>query len=175
MGQEFVIKSTAIEDKINQLLPSQGGFQAGVDFSASTMVVPIIDLTETAEGSSVRPDLQTASNFSTTLSTATNTTTTVTTTTGYFRLVGSYNMDQNNNGSTDVSIFLDDGVTQKTIFKQDAATNVAPSGIMQNIFDLIVFASAGKSIKIKATGQKATINCSSHQIADINGNLTDPT
>ena len=47
MAQEFVIKSPEIEDKINQLLPSQGGFQAGVDFSASTMVVPIIDLTET--------------------------------------------------------------------------------------------------------------------------------
>lgn len=174
MGQEFVIKSTAIEDKINQLLPSQGGFQAGVDFSASTMVVPIIDLTETAEGSTVRPDLQTASSFATTLTSATNATATVTTTTGYFRLVGSYNMDQNGGGSTDVSIFLDDGVTQKTIFKQNSATAVAPAGITQNVFDLIVFASAGKEIKIKATGAKATINCSSHQIADINGNLTDP-
>ena len=48
MGQEFVIKSQQIEDKINQLLPSQGGFQAGVDFSASTTVIPIVDLTETA-------------------------------------------------------------------------------------------------------------------------------
>ena len=50
MAEEFIIKSEAIEDKINQLLPSQGGFQAGVDFSASTMVIPIVDLTETAEG-----------------------------------------------------------------------------------------------------------------------------
>ena len=36
MAQEFTINSTAIESKINQLLPSQGGFGAGVDFSAST-------------------------------------------------------------------------------------------------------------------------------------------
>ena len=50
MAQEFTIKSADIEDKINQLLPSQGGFAPGVDFSASTMVVPIVDLTETAEG-----------------------------------------------------------------------------------------------------------------------------
>ena len=55
MAQEFTIKSQQIEDKINQLLPSQGGFQAGVDFSASTMVIPIVDLTETAEGSALRP------------------------------------------------------------------------------------------------------------------------
>ena len=33
MAQEFTIKSQDIEDKINQLLPSQGGFQPGVDFS----------------------------------------------------------------------------------------------------------------------------------------------
>ena len=58
MAQEFTIKSQDIEDKINQLLPSQGGAGAGVDFSASTMVIPIVDLTETAEGSSLRQDLQ---------------------------------------------------------------------------------------------------------------------
>ena len=58
MAQEFTIKSSEIEDKINQLLPSQGGFQPGVDFSASTMVVPIIDLTEAAEGSALRADIQ---------------------------------------------------------------------------------------------------------------------
>ena len=60
MGQEFTINSQAIENKINSLLPSQAGFGAGIDFSASTTIIPIIDLTETAEGSQVRPDLQTA-------------------------------------------------------------------------------------------------------------------
>ena len=53
MGQEFIIKSPNLEDKINQLLPSQGGFQAGVDLSATTQIVPIVDLTETAEGLSL--------------------------------------------------------------------------------------------------------------------------
>ena len=79
MAQEFVIKSQDIEDKINQLLPSQGGFQAGVDFSASTMVIPIVDLTETAEGSSLRIDLQKAQSLvsSTAFSLGINTTTTL--------------------------------------------------------------------------------------------------
>ena len=63
MAQEFVINSEAIESKINQLLPSQGGFGAGVDFSASTMVIPIVDLTETASGSALRQDLQTSLGF----------------------------------------------------------------------------------------------------------------
>ena len=63
MAEEFTIKSQQIEDKINQLLPSQGGYQPGVDFSASTTVIPIVDLTETAEGSALRQDLQTAISF----------------------------------------------------------------------------------------------------------------
>ena len=85
MAQEFTIKSEQIESKINQLLPSQGGFGAGVDFSASTMVIPIVDLTETAEGSSLRQDLQSAFSHNTgTVFNITNTPTTILNTTGYF-------------------------------------------------------------------------------------------
>ena len=46
MAQEFTINSTKLEDKINQLFPRQGGFGAGVDLSASTQIIPIVDLTE---------------------------------------------------------------------------------------------------------------------------------
>ena len=89
MGQEFVIKSTTLEDKINQLLPSQGGAQAGVDLSASTTIIPIVDLTESAEGSVLRQDLQTALSFNKVTSTsATNQTVTVINTTGYWRVFG---------------------------------------------------------------------------------------
>ena len=88
MAQEFTIKSTAIEDKINQLLPSQGGFQAGVDFSASTMVIPVVDLTESAEGSNLRQDLQSAFSHKTaTTFNVSATTTTVINTTGYWKLI----------------------------------------------------------------------------------------
>ena len=58
MGQEFVIKSTNLEDKINELLPAQGGYEPGVDLSASTQIIPIVDLTEAASGSILRQDLQ---------------------------------------------------------------------------------------------------------------------
>ena len=109
MAQEFTIKSEEIESKINQLLPSQGGFGAGVDFSASTMVIPIIDLTETAEGSSVRPDLQSAmSHNQITAFSVTNASNTVlVNTTGYFRVFGlAYT-----NSSASANINLFDGTT----------------------------------------------------------------
>ena len=87
MAEEFTINSNAIETKINQLLPSQGGFQPGVDFSASTMVIPIVDLTETAEGSTLRQDLQTCVDYSTTKTDVKNTTNkSIVSTTGFFKV-----------------------------------------------------------------------------------------
>ena len=85
MAEQFRITSQVLEDKLNSLLPSQGGMGAGVDLSASTMVVPIVDLTESAEGSVLRQDLQTAlSQNSITSFNVTATTTTIINTTGYW-------------------------------------------------------------------------------------------
>ena len=117
MAQEFTIKSQAIEDKINKLLPSQGGFQAGVDFSASTMVIPIVDLTESAEGSEFRQDLQTAlSHNSATTFNVTDTTTTVLNTTGYYRLVGTVRLRTGSGNDEAVEFIINDGTTDKTIY-----------------------------------------------------------
>ena len=60
VGSEYFINNQELEDKFRNLLPSQGGAGAGFDLSASTQIIPIIDLTESAEGSNVRADLQTA-------------------------------------------------------------------------------------------------------------------
>lgn len=64
MGQEYFINSQQLESQVRKLLPSQGGIGAGIDLSASTQIIPIVDLTESAEGSSLRQDLQRAISFS---------------------------------------------------------------------------------------------------------------
>lgn len=167
MAQEFVIKSPAIEDKVNQLLPSQGGFQAGVDFSASTMVVPIVDLTETAEGSSVRADLQTAfsHNNITVFSINNLTNSVVLTTTGYYKLIYTYNPQGLGNGN----INLFDGTTAKNVV---ALLNAAATASVNG--ELILFLSAGDSLRVTASAN-VTFNGSLRQIADISGNLVQPT
>lgn len=172
MAEEFVIKSNAIEDKINQLLPSQGGFQAGVDFSASTMVVPIIDLTETAEGSSVRVDLQTAiSHGSATTFNVDNTTTTVLTTTGYFRVIGTIGMF-NGGSRQECHLILSDGTTDKIVFgiELDPSTSQTVTSVP---FDFIFFLNSGDSFKIFADVD-AICTGSARQIADLAGNLVNP-
>ena len=171
MAQEFTIKSESIEDKINQLLPSQGGFQPGVDFSASTMVFRIVDLTETAEGSQVRVDLQTALSFNdTTAFLVENGTTTLINTTGYFRVFGSYNFDHT---AAQITFNLVDGATTKTIlaFIQQGTSNTSNN---MNSYDFIVFLAAGQSLQLVSSENQAIAFGCTKQIADINGNLTTP-
>jgi len=172
LAEEFIIKSQDIENKINQLLPSQGGFQAGVDFSASTMVIPIVDLTETAEGSSLRVDLQTAMDFATSHNLVNNGTTTLVNTTGFYRVFGT--SVRGNFATASAIIFLDDGTTQKTVYSDTITTNSVSVPPNTTLFDFIVYLSAGLSLKATSNSNLVDINVSTRQIADNSGNLTNP-
>ena len=173
MAEEFVIKSDAIEDKINQLLPSQGGFQAGVDFSASTMVVPIIDLTETAEGSGLREDLQ--KSFSLTAITSfdvANTTSTLVNTTGYFRCFGVLAGTFAGAFSLRPQIRVTDGTTTKIVFTQMGG--VGFNTYFSTPFDFLVFLRAGESLVASSPATGLIFTGCTRQIADISGNLVNP-
>ena len=172
MAQEFVIKSQNLEDKINQLLPSQGGAAAGVDLSASTMVVPIIDLTESAEGSSLRQDLQTSFSFTQCTSFAVNNaTTTLVNTTGYYRVFGTCFVYMNN--AQDCQIIINDGTTDKIIFNFDGTVTSTLVNINTASFDFIVKLEAGHSLIAKAS-TTTHINGNTRQIATITGDLVNP-
>ncbi len=175
MAQEFTIKSQDIEDKINQLLPSQGGFQPGVDFSASTMVIPIVDLTETAEGSSLRQDLQAA--FTHTNSNPfeiTNTTTTVINTTGFWRIVGVSYILYNNTNSIN-QVFINDGTTDKQVWGHRTRNGTTADGTNSTAkLDLIVKTEAGHSIKVASSSANGQFIGQIRQLADVNGNLINP-
>lgn len=166
MAEEFTINSAAIETKINQLLPSQGGFAPGVDFSASTMVIPIVDLTETAEGSSLRQDLQSSFSLNSITSfSINNTTTTIINTTGYFRVFGCYTSASGGFGQFN----LTDGTTTKRIVGFSGLTS--QNGDL--LYDFIVYIPAGDSLSgiCNASG---VLDGNSRQIADVSGNLVNP-
>lgn len=175
MGQEFIIKSQQIEDKINQLLPSQGGFQAGVDFSASTTVIPIVDLTETAEGSTLRQDLQTALSLnSATTFNVNNATTTVISTTGYYRVTGGATGKYNSaTAEEEAAIIITDGISSKTVWAMQFKSDNVNVGFFENV-DYVVYLEAGHSLNIKSSTVNVRFKGSVRQIADINGNLVNP-
>ena len=171
MAQEFTIKSEDIESKINQLLPSQGGFGAGVDFSASTMLVPIVDLTETAEGSALRQDLQSSLSLSSvTAFNVSNTTTTLINTTGYFRVFGTAGTSSNVNSQR---FSLTDGTTTKIIIDFGAGHS-GGTALQIATYDFIVLLQAGESLTATSSASAFSIIGCTRQIADLSGNLVNP-
>ena len=174
MAQEFIIKSQQLEDKVNQLLPSQGGAQAGVDLSASSMVVPIIDLTESAEGSLLRQDLQVAlSHDSVTTFNVNLATTTIINTTGYFRIFGNANGVSATGTSRSGKFTISDGTTNKDIIQYDFLPTTSDGDNVVIPYDFVIFLEAGDSLSVTATNFVTMIGCT-RQIADISGNLVNP-
>ena len=172
MAQEFFINSQTLEDQIRKLLPSQGGQGAGFDLSASTQIVPIIDLTESAEGSNVRQDIQTAiSHGSATTFNVDNTTTTILTTTGYFRLIGCLGCSTGG-ARQKCHIILNDGSTDKIVFGVELEPKVGQSPT-STPFDFVIFLNAGDSCKVFASVD-SLVTGSARQIADITGTLVNP-
>ena len=176
MGQEYFINSQELEDKIRQLLPSQGGAGAGFDLSASTQIIPIIDLTESAEGSSLRQDLQRSLSFnSNTAYDVVNATTTIISNTGYFRIIGVSQIGIDNSKVVSNSIVINDGTTDKAVWKHSAATPYGSLIAITDIqVDIIVFLQAGDTVKIVSNDGKARLCGSTRQIADITGTLVNP-
>ena len=172
MAEEFTIKSQNIENKINQLLPSQGGFQPGIDFSASTMVVPVVDLTETAEGSVLREDLQTAYSFDITANTVSNGTVTVINTPGFYQCYASAGV-MNAGGNNDQRIEIFDGTTAKTLIDFDVIANVNTSEGTFQQFKVCI--GAGESVRVVSDQTNSPIHFVSRQIATITGVLVNPT
>ena len=175
MGQEYFINSQQLQDKVADLLPSQGGAGAGFDLSASTQIIPVINLTESAEGSNLREDLQSSlSHDSVTAFSVTNTTTTIVTNTGYFRVFGNVSLTIGTSvGSAE--FILSDGSTDKTIWKTSTVASSNTSSLPNPNFDFIVFLGAGDSLKVTGTGTLAIATGCTRQIADITGTLVNPT
>ena len=171
MGQEYFINSQQLQNKVADLLPSQGGAGAGFDLSASTQIVPVINLTESAEGSNLRQDLQTSLSLAsiTHNNVQASTDTVLINNTGYFRVFGTC-LSQNNG---EQNFKLTDGVTTKTIIQFLISTLGAQRQID---FDFIVFLPAGVSFTATSTATASAnyISVTTRQIADITGELVNP-
>ena len=171
MGQEYFINSQELEDKIRQLLPSQGGAGAGFDLSASTQIIPVVDLTESAQGSNLRQDLQVALSTAGTAYTATSSTT-VFTTTGFVRNIGTVYMERASGSAQSIVHNINDGATDFQIYK--ALMDATATGLAVTYsFDYICYLRAGDSLVVEPS---ANVNCCgrAYQVASIDGILTNP-
>ena len=173
MAQEFTINSAAIEARLNSLLPSQGGFGAGVDFSASTMIIPTIDVTATATGGTLRQDLQRSVSFNdATVLTAHSATVVAANTPGYWNIRGGIHMTNVTSGTQAFNVVLNDGTTNKFVY---ALFNAGGGTTVTNImdFNFNIFLTAGDTCTI-ITSNKTNFDGYIKQIAALDGTLSIP-
>jgi hypothetical protein len=165
------VTSESLQLKLRQLLPSQQGF--GTDLSASDTIIPIIDLTEAAEGSVLPANLQNALAFgSQTTFEAANATVVIANTPGFYRIIGVSTQLNKTTGGVESSFSLTDGSTTKIIWSQKTIANI--SAYTSQDFDFFVFLATGESVQATTNGSSTIMKGSSRQVADVNGDLVNP-
>ena len=165
----ITVNSEALQEQIRDLLPSQNGF--GSELQASNVITPIIDLTATAEGSTLPVSMQQALAFgSQTAFSARGGTDTIVNTTGFYRVTGVYTAASNASNAT-ASIDITDGISSKRLFLFTREPNGGAQAV--NI-DFIVFMTPGNSLSATTSDSSLTIAGSSRQIGLGDGTLVNP-
>ena len=172
MAQLINLTSEALQATVRRLLPSQQGF--GEDLQATNVVTPIIDLTPTAEGSSVPQILQQAVAFgSSTRILAQNSTQSLVTGGGFYRLTGSATLESDGSASVGAGFSITDGATSLDFFSVIMPPTTGISYISET-YDLTVFLRPADELQAFSTTTSAVITGSFRQTADSNGNLVNP-
>lgn len=172
MAEIIRVTSEALQQTIRRLLPSQQGF--GEDLQASNVILPIVDLTPTAEGTILREDIQTALAFgSQTNFNTSNAQPAVVNTPGFWRVFGTLNKRGQSAGGSAAYWSLSDGSTAVNIWgiSQDAITT--PTDYVER-YDFVVFLRAGDSLIANSFVDADRFFGSVRQIADVTGNLIPP-
>lgn len=173
MTQIINITSEALQATIRRLLPSQQGF--GEDLQASNVITPIIDLTPTAEGSSVPQYLQTAIGYDdATVFFAKNGTATPVNTAGFYRIIGVAFAENTTAASISAQLAINNGLGDKIIWALEVKDQGA-AGITSVPFDLTVFLQSGHSLKVISTNNGTALRGSVRQVATVTGVLVNPT
>lgn len=151
--------------------PSQTS--TGRDLHVSDVVIPVVDFTPTASGTSLPRDLQEAMDFTTT-AVGVSTDTELSSNTGFYKLNFSFATDITSDEG--FSIFLKETSTgTNTTIYVSGNTIVAGVNTYQqtNITDFYVFIPVGYTLRANASGSTFG-RVQLKQIGDVNGNLTLP-
>ena len=172
MAQITSITSETLQAKIRELLPSQQGF--GEDLQASNVILPTIDLTAAAQGTTTGLNLQTALNFGG-MNTfdVQNSTTTIINSPGFYYVNGVTNLNLNNAAAVNAALLLNDGTTSKVFYNFGKTVANSFNEYFGESWNFTIFLRAGDSLDVSALVYARVVG-SYRQIADVNGNLVNP-
>jgi len=168
----ITVNSERLQTQIRDLLPSQDGF--GSELQASNVILPIIDLTATAEGSSLPTNLQQSLAFgSVTAFSVSNTTTTVLNQAGFFRIYGDITGINTATTTGGATIQMTDGASTKILNQLLFLSNADLRQHFQP-FDFTVFLRAGDSVQIVSNSPNIILTGVTRQVATGEGALVNP-
>jgi len=171
MAQIIPVVSEALQASIRKLLPSQNGF--GEDLQAQNVIVPIIDLTASAEGSSIGVSLQQAINFGgSTPYSIHNGSLALASNAGFWRFTGTISINRGSAAQSG-SLSISDGVTTKIVYSQTLDIISSQPGTVSSAYDLIFYLNAGESVTATADGN-VYVTGSYRQVASSTGELVNP-
>jgi len=167
------ITSEALEAKFRQAFPAQGGSEIVADLYASGVIQPVVDFTQVAEGSILREDLQKAYDLATTDAQAINTTTNLINTPGFWRVRVTATVNAALSGSSCQMTITDGVIINQVLFKfQGVGTGNDQETVDSQ--ELIVFVRTGDSVNLTSNDPSAIIHATVRQVADVYGNLVNP-
>jgi len=163
----------ALEKRFRDTFRSQSGAELVDDLYASGVIVPVVDFTAAAEGSSLRTDLQKAWDFSTGQNQLANSSATIISTSGFWLLEGNAVFNSSAAGTDEAVLYLTDGVSNKFFWRASTnKTTIEP--FIADLRPTVVFVRANDSIIAASDDVSIIFNVSYRQIADVYGNLTQP-
>jgi len=166
--QNYEVVSPSLEAQVKTLLPSVAGY-GGLLRSTNT-IIPVVDVSSAAEGSTLPQNLQEALAFgSCTAFDCVNGSVTLANSPGFWRIFANVTHGQSS-GSVISRFNLNDPSSAKVIWESEASNG---TGLSVNV-DFIVFLRAGDSLTVASSTTLAIIHGNYRQIADVTGKLVDP-
>lgn len=166
------VTSESLQATIRRLLPSQQGF--GADLAATNVIQPIIDLTPTAEGSSLPTELQLANSFgSMTSFEINNTNIDLANTSGFWEVDSIFTYTSTAQSLEGKICIIRSGVSKNLIRPAIPNTGGNTAGYIV-AYKRIIFLASGDILNANSEDANVNISGNVRQVADSNGNLINP-
>ena len=168
------IRSEQIEAQYRRLLPAQAGNEVATDLLASDVIIPVVNITGAAEGQALREDLQRSSDQSSSAGALVGSgSTDWITTPGFWLIKGVIQIDPsvlNNESATFIT-----STPSSFVFSTGPALGTGASLVEYvQIPESVVFIRPGQALRTNHTGTSVVTTLSYRQIADLYGNLSNP-
>ena len=169
------VTDESLEKRFRDTFRSQGGAELVDDLYAQGVIVPVVDFTAAATGQQLSQNLQTSWDFSTGFNSPTGTGTgTLISTPGFWKVDWWYlaRVDQN----IVLNLNLYDGTTDKTVWEAEFGVGTTNVGEFADEVSQIIYLRSGDSLRTTALlGTAYRWKLWYRQIADVSGNLVNPT